>query len=149
MAFCLLYPPLPPMGPTTKRVLIVEDEPHVRALLRECFRHFDHGHTYEVETAANGGDGVMALLRRRPDLLLLDLHMPVLDGLQVLRQLRELAVSVPVLMITATHDSRAVAEALTYGIFAYVPKPVDVHRLEHLVALAVPTPRRVAMRRPG
>ena len=129
------------MSLATKRVLIVDDEANIRQVLKECFGQFAHGHTYEIETAANGADGFMAVLRSRPDLLLLDMNMPVMGGLQLLKQLRGIDVTVPVLMITATHDTRAAAEALTNGVFAYIPKPFDVCRLDHLVALAVTKPR--------
>src|SRR5206468_9562542 len=65
---------------------------------------------YMVETAANGAEGVMMVLRGRPDLVVLDLHMPVMDGLQALKQLRNIDTRVPVMVITASRDSKAAAD---------------------------------------
>jgi len=63
--------------------------------------------------------------------------MPRMGGLELLKQIRGLGVNVPVIMITANADTRAAAEALGSGVFAYIPKPFDIRHLDHLVALAV------------
>ncbi len=126
------------------RVLIIDDEDTIRQVLSEFFSSFNHGYTYVVETASNGADGVMLALRSSPDLVLLDMRMPVMDGLQVLKQLRAINLAVPVLVITASRDSKVAAEVLNQGVFAFIPKPFDFGQLDHLVALALASARRPA-----
>ncbi len=123
---------------------MVDDEPAVIELLKEFFKQFQHGHAYEVAAAHDGADAAMALLRGRYDLILLDMNMPRMGGLEFLKQIRGLGVRVPVIMVTGNQDVQAAAQALSGGVFAYVPKPFDFKQLDHLVALAVATRRPAA-----
>ena len=125
-----------------KKVLIVDDEPSVGELLRDFFGRFQHGHQYEISTARDGAEALMLLLRQEFDLVLLDMHMPRLSGLALLKEMRGLRIKVPVLMLTGNQDAKAAADAISAGVLAYVPKPFDMPQLEHLVALALPRRRR-------
>jgi DNA-binding NtrC family response regulator len=125
-----------------KKVLIVDDEPSVGELLRDVFGRFEHGHEYQISTARDGADALMLLLREEFDLVLLDMHMPRLSGLALLKEMRGLRIMVPVLMLTGNQDAKAAAEAISAGVLAYVPKPFDMPQLEHLVALAFSRRRR-------
>jgi len=127
-----------------KRILIVDDEPLVLQVLQGFFDCFEHGHRYEVEAASDGASALMAVMRRDFDLILLDMYMPGLSGLDLLKQIRGFGVQAPVLLITGNRDPQVAAEALRGGIFAYVPKPVDLLRLDHVVALALATSESVA-----
>jgi DNA-binding NtrC family response regulator len=133
----------------TKRILLVDDERAVVEMLIEFFKQFQHGHAYELATANDGADATMALLRGQYDLIVLDMHMPRMGGLEFLKQIRGLGVTIPVIMITGNQDVRAAAQALSGGVFAYVPKPFDFKELDHLVALAVSTPRPAAGDQPA
>src|SRR2546422_6800893 len=99
-------------------------------MLKEFFKQFQHGYAYEVTAAHDGADATMVLLRGRYDLVVLDMHMPRMGGLELLKQIRGLGVTVPIIMITGNQDVRAAAQALSGGVFAYVPKPFDFKQLD-------------------
>ena len=117
---------------TLKRILIVDDEVSITETLAECV-----GPEYTVEIAHDGTEAVRAIARTRPDVVLLDLNMPGLTGLDVLHWLRILDPSLAVLMITATDDRAAAAAALKAGAFSYIPKPFNVKYIQNLVAAAI------------
>lgn len=123
---------------TIKRVLVVDDEPMIVELLREAFGSFRHGHAYELEIAHDGADALMALLLRKFDLLVVDMYMPRMGGLELLEQMRTHGVRVPVLMVTGNQSAKAAADAISANVFAYIPKPLDLAHLDHIVALALP-----------
>ena len=120
----------PPGG--RPRVLIVDDERQVAELLQECV-----GPDYAAEIALRGADALAAARRARPDVVLLDVNMPGMSGVEVLHELRTLDATIPVIMVTATPDHSAVAEALRLGAFSYIPKPFSVKYIKHLVAAAL------------
>ena len=120
-----------------KRVLIVEDDAEIIQVLQEFFAGLEHGHDYEIETATDGVKALPLLRHTQFDLVLLDMRMPRMDGLELLKKMHQHNIRVPVLMVTANEDAEAAGEALSAGVFAYVPKPFDLPRLEHLVALAL------------
>ncbi len=127
------------MTGSVERILIADDEPQVRAALREFIT--DLG--YITETASNGTEALVAVLQHRPDLVFLDIKMPGMDGLETLRRIREIDSTIPVIMVTGDADIPHIGKALTSGAFGYIPKPVDLDYLEHLVA-AVLQPKRPA-----
>jgi DNA-binding NtrC family response regulator len=121
----------------TKSVLVVDDEAAISRMLKDALGLFRHDHAYKVDTAADGIDALAAMKRQPYDLILLDMLMPRMSGLQLLEEMRRLNLQTPVLMLTGNDDSRTAADALASGIFAYIPKPFDLQHLEHLVSLAV------------
>ncbi len=120
----------------SKRILIVDDEPLITEVLSEHFKG-----NYEVETALNGTDALTAILRTRPDIVLLDINMPRMNGVEVLRDIKQIDQSIAVIMVTANEQISLAAEALKSGAFGYVPKPFDFRYLDHMVAAIVDTPR--------
>ena len=121
----------------TKTVLIVDDDQAIVRMLKEALGLFRHQHAYKIETAGDGADALAALHRDQFDLVLLDMYMPRMTGLELLAQMRHLKLQTPVLMLTGNDDARTAADALASGIFAYIPKPFDLQHLEHLVSLAL------------
>jgi two-component system OmpR family response regulator len=107
-------------------VLIIEDDPDIRELERLMLSHSGHA----VVIAANGREALDVLERLRPNLILLDLMMPVMDGLTFLveRRRRGLATDVPVICISAAGE-QTLKRAQQLGAWECIPKPADVDEL--------------------
>src|SRR2546425_5897258 len=112
------------------RILVVDDEAPVREVLTEYFTT----EGYAVEGAGSGAEALTAVRGGRADLVLLDVRMPGLDGVQVLRKIREINGDVPVIMVTANEDVSLAKETLKLGAFDYVAKPFDFDYLDRAVA---------------
>ena len=106
-------------------VLVVDDDPDVRGLL-ETYLELEG---FDVLTATNGCDALARLRHARPSVILLDLMMPVMDGVEFRRQQQEqpLIRDIPVVCLSARHDARQTAAAL--GLTDCVTKPFDLERL--------------------
>ncbi|GAB2699763.1 response regulator transcription factor [Thalassiella azotivora] len=115
-----------PTGPEA-RLLVVDDEPNIRELLSTSLRFAG----FEVHTAANGQEALAEAERVRPDLLVLDVMMPDVDGFTVTRRLRERGRDTPVLFLTAKDEVGDRVTGLTVGGDDYVTKPFS---LEEVVA---------------
>jgi CheY-like chemotaxis protein len=112
-------------------ILVVDDDSVVRDLVREVLTH----HGYRVWLAQDGVEALGLLERMRPDLILLDIAMPHMDGLETLRRVRDHCPQVPVVMLTAYGDVGTASLALRQGAADYVPKPFNVGYLERVVML--------------
>jgi len=106
------------------RVLVVEDDPAIGRLLRRTLT--DLGNV--VTVASDGASGLSLALNEQPDVVLLDLGLPDLDGRQVLRMLRAIS-QVPVIVVTAQDDDRTVVQALDAGADDYLVKPFGSEQL--------------------
>ena len=87
-----------------------------------------------AETASNGAAGLAAVRRERPDLVLLDLRMPGLDGVEVLKRIRDIDTGIAVIVISGAGDLADAGAALASGALACLQKPVDLQRLKQLVS---------------
>ncbi len=105
-------------------LLVVEDDPRLQGLLREAFTTAGH----RVTVVGTGGDGLAAALAGDVDLVVLDLQLPDVDGVEVARRLRAEG-DVPILMLTARGDVASRVEGLYAGAADYVTKPFDVREL--------------------
>ena len=103
-------------------LLIADDEPSIRRTLREILEY----EGYAVEEAADGDEALLKARGGDIDLVLLDIKMPKMDGLEVLKAMREDAnlKSIPVVMLTSSCEERDVLESYALGVNAYVVKPV-------------------------
>ena len=123
-----------PGSPTdADRMLVVDDDAPVREVLSEYFVALG----YVVDTAADGREALDALVRERPDVVLLDMRMPEMDGMDVLRRLRRVDPDVPVIMVTANDDVALARQTLAIGAFGYVAKPFDFEHLTRTVTTAL------------
>lgn len=120
-----------------KKILVVDDEPEVRKLME----HFLTGKGYEVRLAENGRVGLAALDSFAPDLVLLDMHMPELDGAETLRQLVLRSPSLPVIMVTVNEDVETTSRLLQLGAADYVPKPFNLDYLEQAINIQLSVAR--------
>jgi DNA-binding response OmpR family regulator len=109
----------------SKRILIIEDEPQMRLVLRDNLEL----EGYEVETAGDGEQGLASATTTPPDLILLDLTLPGIDGFEVCRQLRAIASPTPVVMVTARSNDQEKMIGFDIGADDYVTKPFRITEL--------------------
>ncbi|HEX8500221.1 MAG TPA: diguanylate cyclase [Pyrinomonadaceae bacterium] len=122
-------------GPGTPVILVADDEPVNLALIKRRLEWEE----YRVETAEDGGQAVEAARRTLPDLVILDVMMPVLDGLQACRLLKEDPATrdIPVIFLSALDDTDTKVSALALGANDYVSKPFRVEELLARVRVAI------------
>ena len=110
-----------------KRILVVDDEADVVSLLRLTLK----GQGYDIITASNGQEGLEKARTEKPDLILLDVMLPKLDGYKVARMLRfdERYSKIPIIMITAKIQEKDKETGLEMGADAYITKPFDMTTL--------------------
>jgi two-component system response regulator HydG len=117
---------------TSVRILVVDDEQHVRESLAAWFR--EDG--YEVNVAASGREALAILAHDGADILLVDIKMPAMDGLELHRRVRELAPDATVIIMTAYASVETAVQALKDGAYDYVVKPFDPDAVSRLVRKA-------------
>jgi two-component system, OmpR family, response regulator len=120
------------------RLLVVDDEDNLRSMLDAALSH----HGYQVVTAGNGREAMELATSAMPDLILLDVMMPELDGFDVVRRLRDRYVKTPIIFLTARDAVEDRVRGLTLGGDDYLVKPFS---LEELVARVDTVLRRVGV----
>jgi len=129
--------------PTPKpRILIVDDEPSMREMLRIVLRRDG----YEVTVAANGAEALDVLQRERMDLLLSDIRMPDISGVEVLRAAKEANKDLVAFMMTAFASTDTAVEAMRLGAVDYFTKPFNMDELRIKVRQHLETLHTMAMR---
>jgi two-component system alkaline phosphatase synthesis response regulator PhoP len=126
-------PAPPPSGPAaTTRILIAEDEPSIVVSLEFLLK----GAGYEVMTARDGGEALRAAEELKPDLMVLDIMLPVVNGFDVCRRIRESPVlrHILILLLTARGRESEIARGLALGANAYMTKPFATRELMKTVA---------------
>jgi len=114
------------------RVLIVDDETGVRNLLYDVLSL-----TYDCDRAANGSEAIQLAAQKEYDVVLCDIMMPDVSGIEVLKFVREHAANTIVIMVTAVQDTRRAIEAIRLGAFDYMLKPFDIEEVELVVVRGI------------
>jgi two-component system nitrogen regulation response regulator GlnG len=122
------------------RLLLVDDEP---ILLLDQMSHLFAPRGIEVSHARSGSEGLEQIAARVPDVVLLDMGLPDLSGMDVYSRLRQIDARVPVIFVTATTATDTAIEAMRHGAYDYLFKPVDLQQLEKVIGEALEVGRRM------
>ncbi len=109
------------------KILIIEDEPAIRRVLKKIIS--EENDTYEVEEAEDGLEGVNLITKNDYDLVLCDIKMPKMDGVEVLEKVKNLKPEIPIIMISGHGDLDTAVNTMRLGAFDYISKPPDLNRL--------------------
>lgn len=128
------------------KILIVDDSPLIRRSLRTFFEQ--EAEWSVCGEAVNGRDGIDKASQLRPDLIVMDLVMPSLNGIEASRRIKRLLPSIPIVMFTTFTDSFLTKEALTAGVDAVIPKiegaATLIHSIKRLMESELPPPASAA-----
>ncbi|MDH5563720.1 MAG: response regulator transcription factor [Nitrospirota bacterium] len=114
------------------RILVVDDEPQICHSLQTNLEK----RNYDVTTAASGEEALEAIVRQKPDVVIVDLVLPAMDGIELTRRIRERS-PIPIIVLSAIGDERKKVEALEYGADDYVTKPFGMDELAARVKSAL------------
>jgi DNA-binding NtrC family response regulator len=118
-----------------KRILIIEDDEEMRSLLKDFLEEEDD---YEADSANNGSEGFRKLAREHFDLVITDIRMPGLTGLDILPGIRKLQPVISIIVITAFGSEDIYRKAFERGATAYLEKPIKFHKLRALIREIIP-----------
>ena len=117
------------------KILVVEDEPSLQKLLEYQLKRIGH----EIVVVADGKQALASVKSDRPDLVLLDVMLPVMGGFQVLQQLQEDkdTSNIPVIMLSAKGQQHDIAAGIEKGVFDYITKPFNIPNLAERIDKAL------------
>ena len=107
------------------KILVIDDEKSIRSTLKEILEYEKH----EVHDAADGMEGLKKAAETRYDIILCDIKMPGMDGIEVLEKMQELYNDIPVVMISGHGNIETAVEAIKKGAFDFISKPLDLNRM--------------------
>jgi DNA-binding NtrC family response regulator len=114
-------------------ILVVDDDPDIQEVLRDRLESLG----YEVLTASNGKDALESIAKESPQMVLLDIEMPEMNGLEVLKELRSRQTDLTVVMITAYGTIERAVQAMKAGAYDFIPKPFEPDHIEVVVKKAL------------
>jgi DNA-binding NtrC family response regulator len=125
-----------PAHETKKSILLVDDEIHVRDGLSEILQQ----EGFYVETAGDGKEALSLSVNKRFDLMITDIKMPEMDGMQLLDEIQKVNPGIRVIMVTAFGNVQTYLEAMQLGAHEYINKPVKIQELKRVIATIMEQP---------
>jgi len=122
-----------------EKILLIDDEADVQYSFKRIFNSPE----VQITTASSGEEGLLSLRAQKPDLVIMDVRMAGLSGLETLRKIRELDTKLPVLIMTAYGTTQTAIEAMKLGAYDYLLKPFDVPKLKSIVFDALKAARAI------
>lgn len=115
----------------TKKILVVDDEPAVCSMLKKYLTRKGH----KASTALSGREAIRKIKKDRPHVVLLDIKMPQMDGIEVLKKIREIDTKIGIVMITAVKDDDVGRACMKMGAYDYITKPLSLGYLENVLMI--------------
>jgi len=112
-----------------KKILVIDDEKDIGWLFSKIL----HEEGYDVFISLNGPDGISTIKKEKPDLVLLDLKLPGMDGIETLREIRVFDKNLCVIVITGYETVKSAVEALKLGAYDYLSKPVNIEKIKTII----------------
>jgi len=125
-----------PAHPTKKSILIVDDEIHVRDGLSEILQQ----EGFYVETAKDGNQAISISINKQFDLMISDIKMPEMDGLQLLNEIQKVNPQIRVIMVTAFGDVQTYLKSMKLGAHEYINKPIRIQELKRVISTIMQHP---------
>ena len=125
-------------GRPVPRILLVDERKDIRDFIARFFTE----RNFEVSDAASGADAITAVKRDRPDIVLLELKMEDMDGIELLKRIRKVKPDTKVIAVSCVDDIEVISEAKRLGIISYLTKPVILSELMEVVLKNLGTERR-------
>lgn len=122
--------------PTKKSILIVDDEIHVRDGLAEILQQ----EGFYVETACDGKEAISLSVNKKFDLMISDIKMPEIDGLQLLNEIQKVNPQIRVIMVTAFGDVQTYLKSMQLGAHEYINKPIRIQELKRVISTIMEQP---------
>ncbi len=120
------------------KLLTIDDSKTIRMILARAFKEYDCA----LIEASNGEEGLKAAAEQKPDVIILDITMPQMDGIQMLKLLRERGDNTPVIMLTAEGGASSIEKASHLGVSDYISKPFQNEAIVEKVQKVIPLTKK-------
>lgn len=119
------------MSKISKKIMIVDDEPAIREILTFTLSE------YQIVEACDGIEALKKIDLEKPDLIISDVRMPNMGGIELIKKIREKEIKIPFMFITGHKTNQMINEVTPYNVFAFLFKPIEYDELELLVKSAL------------